>query len=218
MSGQRPPRRGAAGFTLIELLVTLALMGLISVLLFDGIRLGARVWDASSDRLSAVEEVSAVQNILRQLLEEAVLVRQRVADRTQRTFSFQGTADSVRFVAPLPIHRGVGGLYVLALTPSDRGAGLMLGWRAHRPDVPFADDAEELADSSPLLSGIAGVRFAYYGSMGDEARPSWHEEWDGSANLPELIRIDVTFSRGDPRVWPELVVAVKGAPPAPAAP
>jgi len=215
MRRRRSARDRAAGFTLIELLVTLTLMALISLLLFDGIRFGARVWDASSDRLTAVEEVGAVQQILRQLLEEAVLVRQRAAaDRNQRTLSFQGTADSLRFVAPLPIHRGVGGLYVISLARSGRGAGLMLSWRAQRPDLPFGDDADELADSSPVLSGIAGFSLAYYGAIGDEPRPGWHQEWDGSAGLPELVRVDVTFAPGDRRVWPELDVAVKGAPPA----
>jgi general secretion pathway protein J len=204
-------RDSIAGFTLVELLVTLALMSLISLLLFSGIRFGARAWESSSARLTAAEEVSAVQNILRQLLEEATIVRQRTADASQRGPSFRGTADSVRFIAPLPVHHGVGGLYVQTLAPS--GAGLMLGWHVWRPDSPLDKDSDELADSSPLLSGIAGIRLAYYGSIGQERRLGWHPVWDDSAGPPELIRIDVTFAPGDRRTWPELIVAVKGAPP-----
>ena len=37
--------RDAAGFTLIELLVTLTLVGLISLVLFGGLRFGTRAWD-----------------------------------------------------------------------------------------------------------------------------------------------------------------------------
>ena len=37
--------RSEAGFTLIELLVALTLLGLISVVLFGGLRFGTRAWE-----------------------------------------------------------------------------------------------------------------------------------------------------------------------------
>jgi general secretion pathway protein J len=209
MSRHNPGRDSAAGFTLVELLVTLALMSLISLLLFGGIRFGTAVWDSSNARMSAVEEVSAVQNVLRQLLGEATISRQRTTDASQRGLWFQGTADSVRFIAPLPVHRGVGGLYLLTLAPN--GAALMLDWHMRRPASPFGKDADGLADSSPLLSGIANMKLAYYGSVGQGQKPGWHSVWDDGAGLPELIRIDIAFAPGDRRSWPELIVAVKGA-------
>ena len=45
-----PAARGAPGFTLVELLVGLSLLGLISLLLFGGLRFGLRTWEAGGTR------------------------------------------------------------------------------------------------------------------------------------------------------------------------
>jgi hypothetical protein len=35
----------------------------------------------------------------------------------------------------------------------------------------------------------------------------WRESWDGADGLPALIALEVVFPAGDPRSWPELMVA-----------
>ena len=45
-------RKGrVAGFTLLELLIAMSLLGFILALLFAGMRLGARSWDAGEARV-----------------------------------------------------------------------------------------------------------------------------------------------------------------------
>ena len=37
---------------------------------------------------------------------------------------------------------------------------------------------------------------------------AWHDVWRGGRDLPRLVSIKVVFPAGDPRVWPELIVAL----------
>jgi general secretion pathway protein J len=198
--------RCSRGFTLVELLVALTLLGLISVLLFGGLRFGARAWDAGESRLAALGEVEAVQTLLRRQLAQITVPRQ-VRTEDGRSPMFAGSAGSLRYVAPLPARTGLGGLYVFDLDTGGAGEGLSLAWRVHRPDVPLAERNQELAGERLLLPGAAAVRFSYYGRHRPEEPLAWRDDWDAASTMPLLIRVEVSFPAGDGRRWPELIVA-----------
>ena len=48
------------GFTLLELLIAITLLGLILVLLFGGLRLGMRSWDAGQLNVDTMNTVAGV--------------------------------------------------------------------------------------------------------------------------------------------------------------
>lgn len=195
-----------SGLTLVELLVALTLLGLISLLLFGGLRFGARAWDAGGAQLAALGEVEAVQTLLHRQLAQITLPRQRRAE-DERAPMFGGSAGALRYVAPLPARGGIGGLYVFDLAMGEDGAGLMLRWRVHRPDVALAERTGELAGERMLLADLAGVTFGFFGRQKPEDPLAWYDEWDGAAGLPLLIRVEAAFDEGDRRRWPELIVA-----------
>jgi len=210
------PRQTAAGFTLVELLVGLTLFALLSALMFGGFRIGVRAWEAGGERINDVSRVELAQNLLRRQLSEASLP-QAAADQDEFAASaFRGAGDALSFLAPLPAHSLVGGLYVFSLAeaPNAGRAYLRLGWKIFRPEnlVPgeLGDEEEAL-----LLDDIASLDLAYYGRIGPDRPPTWTESWSGALGLPQLIRLRVRFPAGDPRQWPDLVVAPRlYAPPA----
>ena len=53
------------GFTLLELLIALTLLGLILVLLFGGLRLGVRSWDASQQQIDTLNSLRSLESFLR---------------------------------------------------------------------------------------------------------------------------------------------------------
>jgi general secretion pathway protein J len=201
-------RRASQGFTLIEVLVALTLLGLMSIFLFGSFRFGVRAWEAGSKRIDELADVEVVQNLLRNELSEATpLVAQRPPSQAESTLA--GSSSGLRFVAPLPAHRGIGGYYLFWLSASDSsGHGdLMLRWRVYRPDMVLEE--AESDETTLLLHQVTDARFDYFGRVHDQAEPSWHESWNGQDGLPALIRLRMGFPSGDRRRWPDLVVATK---------
>jgi general secretion pathway protein J len=203
--------RATAGFTLVELLLGLSLMGLLAVMLFGGFRFGLRAWEVGGMRIERQSEAELVQNLLQRQLGEAY----SLADPNPQTAAaaiatFQGTQDSLSFVAPLPTQAGVGGLYRFGLGIVTNGGErrLVLAWQVFRPDRPPRPTVDDNS-KSVLLHGIEGIDLAYFGRRQAGAAAQWQSDWDDRHGLPELIRLRVTFPGGDSRAWPDLFVAPK---------
>ncbi len=214
-------RRSEAGFTLIELLVALTLLGLISVVLFGGLRFGTRAWEVGNLRAEQLAQVQAVQALLRRRIAQALPPGPEAAgdagDEARRRV-FSGESDALQFLAAVPSRAGVGGIYAFDLAviedgaPGGAGVRLEFTWRLHRAD----DEAERgeppeagLGGRRVLIEGLASARFSYFGAPAPEQAADWRDRWEAEAGLPGLIAIEAEFPEGDRRAWPVLHVAPK---------
>lgn len=206
LSNRNPAHQ--SGFTLVELLVAMALLGLISVLLFGGIRFGARSWEVGHERLEQINEVEVAQGVLRRLLGRSREVTLFDANRSRDAVPFLGRPDEVFFAAPLPAHRGIGGAYGFSLKVSRHvdGDDLTLAWRLQRPETP-PSASEDFEDRTVLMSDVRDVTFTYYGAPEEGRSADWMDTWDGSNGLPRLVRVSVEFDLDDGRYWPPLTIA-----------
>lgn len=82
-AGKRVLDRRRAGFTLIELVIA-ALMGLVLVALYSGLRLGLNSWDSGEQHAEAVNRLRAAQEFLRRQLAQSMTVYQ-INDRQEQT-------------------------------------------------------------------------------------------------------------------------------------
>lgn len=192
------------GFTLLELLVAITLLGLLMLALFGGLRLSARAWEVSGERVEHTARVQIVQDFVRQRLAQLwPMPAPGVADRD--AIYFRGTERAVSFVGVLPERLGAG-LGVMSLGLDEDGRALILQWR------PYSGDAEGHARDRPeveqraLLGDIEQLRFAYFGRPSPQAPLAWHGSWEGAGVPPRLIRIRIAFAGRDDRHWPELLI------------
>lgn len=206
MSRRRGP--GEAGFTLLELLIVLTLVGMLTTLVFGGVRLAARAWGRTDDRATDAADQWAVANLLRDAI-TAAYPAFASADLQDRSIAFDGEARSLALLAPLPqaIAAGVPAQLRFFLAGEGRSKTLDLGWRL---DLPSAEGGGALPENRVvLLDRVRRIRFAYFGVAGPDDAPSWQQSWTGHAVLPQLVRVDIERSDRALPAWPELVAAPK---------
>jgi general secretion pathway protein J len=194
MTRRLADRREHAGFTLVELLVVLAVFGLLAVALAQGTRLGIRAWNAETKVVAERDQLDATDRALRLLVEHVASPGAGAGPQ------LQGTQDAIETRTTLPESVALASRLADIRIQLVQGHRLLVRWRPHLHEIPFAgpppwQDAE-------LLSGVERIRFSYR-AVGADA---WRDDWS-DASLPAQIRIHLDFAPGDPRRWPDIVVA-----------
>lgn len=196
------------GFTLLELLIALTLLGLILVLLFGGLRLGVRSWDASQQQVDTLNSVRSLESFLRREMSVAQPYQWK-AGPSQKV-AFLGERDKLSFVAPLPSRVGGGGLYAISIALEQQGKAKRIVWR-YLPVNAGMQDFSSLAQSTPMvlasseLSRVEDIWLSYFGQENETVAPRWMDRWENNRDLPQLIRIQVGHPDGGE--WPDFVVA-----------
>jgi len=218
-----------AGFTLLELIIALSLVSIMAVLLFSGLRLGARSWDSVDARAERNAEVRAVLGFLRFAFEHMQPVIWQ-GPKGQEVL-FAGTSDAVELVTPFSSYLGLGGLYVvrLELVPSGDGSVLRLTYWSHHPEIldgasglpawaPLRDSPNSRIRDFPeeggasgqffgqrvLLEGVDVMTISYFGALAGERDPSWHDEWLDPTVPPAAVRLHLDAGGW----WPDLYAAL----------
>ncbi len=205
-----PSQIRSQGFTLLELLVALLLLSLIFLLLTSGLQFGTRAWNVGQEEPNSMSEAVTVQQLLRRVLNEARPFMIEATPTVRRHVYFIGTQNSVRFIAPVPEHLGVGGLYEVALYLTDDGGSrnrLEMSWRLFR-ETETSSVSQREGRQIALLDKVTQIQFAYFGHRSPTDPAQWYNDWQDVQSLPDLIRMHVTLSAGE-QAWPDLIVATK---------
>jgi general secretion pathway protein J len=193
-----------AGFTLVEMLVAITLLSLLSLALTAGLRLGIDAWTRGSAHSDQLSRTLAVQGLIRDVMGQTYPYVPS-GDPTRRYVDFEGTDESVALLAPAPVALIAVGRarFRLFIARHDGLSDLIM---TSRPELALAD-APSTTQQKTLLAGAASIAIDYFGQLRSETRAQWHDRWIEQPALPQLLRIQVRFSEGDSRLWPDLVVA-----------
>jgi general secretion pathway protein J len=190
--------RSITGSTLIEMVVALTLMALLALGLFEGLRFTQRAYAKTVVEAEATWQIFTAQRWLRSVLESAY--PQEPMDRgVEFHHGVEGTHDEVRVIAPAAATLSGGGFYRyhIAARPGSQGRrDIVVSWEPEMPSSAHRTD--QMAEV--LVENISDVEWSYY------ANGNWSPSWQAQRQLPQLIRMSVTFAPGDPRRWPELFV------------
>jgi len=194
-----------SGFTLLELLVALVVLGFLMVGLTQGVRTGLAMWGAQTRRLGETGELDAGARVLRTLLSD---IQTPQPNRTgAATPNFEASPDKLTFVGDLPTGFGTTRRANITLELVD--GHLVLLWTPRRHELTTAPEPKPI--ETELIHGVERLEFAYWGAASPGQPASWQDQ---SGGPPELIRVRLTFPKGDRRRWPDLIVAsLLSAPP-----
>ena len=198
------PIRRSQGFTLLELLIGMTLVGFILSLLFAGLNLGTRSWEAGEQRMVTSSRQAVVVDFIRRAIEQTYPLRWRVGEEDR--LAFAGEAESLRFVGTVAMHDGVSGNHLIALdlVDGETGRDLVMRWQLPDPGAPGFEPIEQ-AEPKVLIKAVQEMALAYFGAQSETEDPAWHDQWLDQKTPPELIRLQLTMENGE--TWPDIVAA-----------
>jgi general secretion pathway protein J len=196
----RAPDR-QSGFTLLEILVVVVVLGFLVVGLTQGVRAGMALWHAQQLRVGETAELDASARVLRTLLTGAAAATPGgFGPGAAAGGQIKGDANHLSFVGDLPT--GLGMTRRADISIELRDERLVLRWTPHLHEISFGPPPQPTV--TELISGVARLEIAFWGTTTPDQPAAWQTRWDGPA-APGLIRIRVVFAKGDRRHWPDLI-------------
>lgn len=198
--------RHERGFSLMEVLAALALLTIVLLGVYSGISTATRIVRSGDRAIERMDEIRSAQTFLRGELAQALAIPFDETDDGD-PIVFTGTADKLRYVAPMPGYLSKLGpqLQTLALVED--------GHDRYRLEVtlsllpPDGGEPKAIGEPEVLLRGIRKGSFSFRG-MDDQNRPGdWQDTWSDGRRTPSLVR--VTLDVGGNVVWPTLVAPIR---------
>jgi general secretion pathway protein J len=190
------------GFTLLEVLVAVAVLAFLVVGLTQGVRTGLNLWSAQTRRIVAVSELDATARVIRNMLTSIPIEAAGASGTVPAPIGFKGEPNRINLIGELPT--GLGVTQRADITIELKLGRVVIAWIPHRHEasgMPAAAPTE-----TELIRKVDNLEFAYWGATSPNAPATWLTEWDAPM-LPGLIRVRVGLTKGDPRHWPDLIVA-----------
>lgn len=178
-----------SGFTLIETLVGLAALGLFSLLILTGLKIGATIWSEGERRSFALNDTTAVRTLVRGLIEQNYPALIQHADSTPR-ISFHGEPDRLELSAELPKNVEVSGFHRIFLRRTADGR-FVIAWTLERSQAERVEDVG--AATIDLLTDTRSIVFSYFGRKEGMDAAEWSAWWVGQKSLPRLVRLGIDF-------------------------
>lgn len=188
-----------AAFTLVEALVTLAVLSILSLLVFDSLRSGGMAFELVRSKLIGSHDIAAAQRFLRASLEQ-LYPFDPDPNADEAISPVEGAPSQLTFSSPGP-QSGMGGLYRFRLrTTESARTNLVIEWRIDRNGK--ADPLDTVGwRQEQLCAGIQELSISYLNDKGE-----WRDTWNDLKRVPSLIRVRVAFPKSDKRMWPDLYV------------
>ncbi len=186
-------RFGKRGFTLLELMLSLAIMGVVLLIIFGALRVGTRAWEKGEKDVAVHQRQRAVLDLLSRQIASACIYEIKMGDDT---FYFKGSEETMEFVSRSPIVPGAltGVVFVKYVIQAGDGDGKKQ-LKLYEKDAGFLKEedleSQREEDLFTLISGIEDLQFEYLKGDEDNSEAGWQTSWDPSEKegLPLAVKI-----------------------------
>jgi general secretion pathway protein J len=194
------------GFTLIEVLIAMTLLSIMVVLLFSSLKICADSWEKGESKITDVNEVAVVYNFFQRHLSVAKPLWNDLSEEQEKTFSFQGKAQSLQFISSFPASAGRSGLQLFSIDLQEEDNEQVIKVTL-TPFFPVAEGEEWHKEEVTLIKHVSDFTLAYFGSDDGESEGSWQEQWLDKEVLPRLVKINIKLE--NEIFWPEMIIDLK---------
>ena len=192
------------GFSLMEVLAALALLAILLLGVYSGVRSTILSVGHGSSVIARMDEVRAAREFLRRQLSSATALPWKMLD--EKPVVFEGDGLHIRFVAALPGYLGKMGPQVIEVKLGDEGEhGRAL--EAHLSPLPGSQATVIAGAQDVLLTHVSSLRVRY----AQRGSSAWQDQWTEPMVLPGAIEITLVPEE-DSDAWPPLIVAPRQDP------
>jgi prepilin-type N-terminal cleavage/methylation domain-containing protein len=224
--------QGRSGFTLLELVISMTLVGLLSIAIHLGFRIGLNAWAKGNGTLERARTVQSTMDVLSRQIASIVpyVSQQKIKNAQVEVPVFQGTEKGMRFVTTFSFQsRSAGGLrlveYFFAESNERKKKVLLMNERVLPVDEALPESVfrsisregnswvvdffefGERADSAVLVEGVDQVQFSYLRpktSTGSNSAPgSQHKDF-----LPLGVEIKLHWNEHGPFSTKEFSIVI----------
>ena len=198
------------GFTLLEVMLATMLLALLLAGTYGAIRTAVRAMHSGEAAIDRTNRLRVAEEFMRRQVSRIMPLAFGRDESTNTNFVFEGSGNSMRFVAPMPGYLSHGGAYVQTIELK-RAAGNTL--QLYFSNVILTGyDAKKLTqsdlDPQVLIDQVKSGRFEYrtyndQGELGD-----WTDRWQDPGKTPVMVRIHLEMAREALVAWPDMQIAL----------
>lgn len=187
------------------MLVALLLLSLLLAGAWGGIHTATKAIHSGDLAIERMNRLRVTEQFLRRQLSHSMPLAFGRDEGTGENFLFEGEADYMRFVAPMPGYLSHGGAYVQTLRLARAGHGMELTFANQMLNGFSQEDADKDAvEPTLLIDGIAEGHFQYRGLDEDGELDDWTDKWDEPSRLPVMVRIAFKMTPESGMTWPTM--------------
>ncbi len=180
------------GFTLLELVISLALLGLIALIVGSALRVSLRAVSSGEKKVLELERFRTSLGVMEAQISSALPLQQQADGTVKSTFS--GQRGALSLATCYSLWKGQAG-YVIAGYLVEPGPDGRQELRMSEHTVGVED-----AQETVLLTGYDEIAFSFYARQAVEAEGTWTEEWSDETLLPEKVRLTLRQGASETRL------------------
>lgn len=177
------------GFTLLELLISIAILGVIILIIGGALRLGARSVESGERKIEYLERIRASLNIIDSQIQSEVPLT--YDEDGVKKYYFKGGMDSMQFSTNYSIWSGQRGYVIVTYRVESANHGKQVLY-ASESNIGTNDNKE-----TKLLDTFDRIYFEYFYRDPTEQQGRWIEQWTDATSIPEKIRLHLVKGRMD---------------------
>jgi len=182
-------RRDSRGFTLLELMISIAMVGIIVVIVAAAMKLGIQSVDRGENRINALERIRTSLNTIEAQIQSWIPLT--YDDNGEKKRYFTTAVDSLQFATNYSIWGGEQGYTVVTYSIENDNAGKQT-MKASENIVGMSNSRE-----TKLLGSYDRIYFEYFLKGPTDEKGEWVDEWTDDVLMPEKIKLHLVSGQRD---------------------
>ncbi len=198
------------GFTLLELLISLTIVGVVLVIIFGALRIGARAWEKGEADVEIQQRERVVLALVKRQISS--FSDREIEPQDKDPYLFKGDERSMAFMSRLPAVPAArsGMVYVkYVINSTDEGRDELVFYEQDVVSIG-AGGVLEYPDETEfqlLIPGVYHISFDYLKRPEEgDVSPEWQGVWDPESDEGFPMAVRMTFQR-DENEMPIRVIA-----------